>query len=53
MMRSLVSTPTSWPPELPKAGKKKVPDYAFDRHTLEGKRNDRTKADIFREEQQG
>ena len=33
--------------ELLKAGKEKVPDYAFDCHTLKGK----TKADFFREEQ--
>ena len=28
-----------------------LPDYAFDCHTLKGKRNGRTKDDFFREEQ--
>ena len=28
-----------------------VPDYAFDCHTLKGKRGGKTKADFFREEQ--
>jgi hypothetical protein len=28
-----------------------VPDYAFDCHTLKGKRKGKTKADFFREEQ--
>jgi replication-associated recombination protein RarA len=37
--------------DLLKAGKEKVPDYAFDCHTLKGKRKGKTKADFFREEQ--
>ena len=37
--------------DLLKAGKEKVPDYAFDCHTLKGKRQGKTKADFFREEQ--
>ncbi len=37
--------------DLLKAGKMKVPDYAFDCHTLKGKRKGKTKADFFREEQ--
>lgn len=37
--------------DLLKAGKMKVPDYAFDCHTLKGKRSGKTKADFFREEQ--
>ena len=37
--------------DLMKAGKEKVPDYAFDCHTLKGKRTGKTKADFFREEQ--
>jgi hypothetical protein len=37
--------------EFLKAGKENVPDYAFDRHTLEGKRKGKTKVDFFREEQ--
>jgi len=37
--------------DLLKAGKMKVPDYAFDCHTLKGKRAGKTKADFFREEQ--
>lgn len=38
-------------PSCSKAGKEKVPDYAFDCHTLKGKRKGRTKADFFREQQ--
>lgn len=34
-----------------KAGKMKFPEYAFDCHTLKGKREGKTKADFFREEQ--
>ena len=37
--------------DLLKAAKEKVPDYAFDCHTLKGKRAGKTKADFFREEQ--
>ena len=37
--------------DLLKAGKEKVPDYAFDCQTLKGKRKGKTKADFFREEQ--
>ena len=37
--------------DLLKAGKMKVPDYAFDCHTLKGKRAGKTKVDFFREEQ--
>ena len=37
--------------DLLKAGKEKVPGYAFDCHTLKAKRKGRTKADFFREEQ--
>jgi len=37
--------------DLLKAGKEKIPDYAFDCHTLKGKRAGKTKADFFREEQ--
>ena len=37
--------------DLLKAGKVKMPDYAFDCHTLKGKRAGKTKADFFREEQ--
>jgi len=33
------------------APKEKIPDYAFDCHTLKGKRKGKTKADFFREEQ--
>ena len=37
--------------DLLRAGKENVPDYAFDCHTLKGKRKGKTKADFFREEQ--
>ena len=37
--------------DLLKAGKEKMPEYAFDCHTLKGKRKGKTKADFFREEQ--
>jgi hypothetical protein len=37
--------------ELLKARKEKVPDYAFDCHTLKGKRKGMAKAEFFREEQ--
>lgn len=37
--------------DLLAAGRVKVPDYAFDCHTLKGKRQGKTKADFFREEQ--
>lgn len=37
--------------DLLKARKEKIPDYAFDCHTLKGKRKRKTKADFFREEQ--
>ncbi len=37
--------------DLLKDRKEKVPDHAFDCHTLKGKRQDKTKADFFREEQ--
>jgi replication-associated recombination protein RarA len=37
--------------DLLAAGREKVPDYAFDCHTLKGKRKGKTKADFFREEQ--
>ena len=37
--------------DLLKAGKEKIPEYAFDCHTLKGKRAGKTKADFFREEQ--
>lgn len=37
--------------DLLKAVKMKVPDYAFDCHTLKGKQAGKTKADFFREEQ--
>ena len=33
------------------AGKEKVPDYAFDCHTLKGKGKGKTKADFFRKEE--
>ncbi len=39
------------PADLLRAGKEKIPDYAFDCHTLKGKRNGKKKADFFREEQ--
>jgi replication-associated recombination protein RarA len=38
--------------DLLKAGKMKVPDYAFDCHTRKGRKLGKTKADFFREEQQ-
>ena len=38
--------------DLLKAGKEKVPDYAFDCHTLKGRRKGMIKADFFREEQE-
>ena len=44
-------TPISSPPILLKTGKEKVPDYAFDCHTLKGKRKGKTKAIFFRDEQ--
>ena len=37
--------------DLLKGGKVEIPDYAFDCHTLKGKRAGKTKADFFREEQ--
>jgi replication-associated recombination protein RarA len=37
--------------DLLKARKEKIPDYAFDCHTLKGKRKGKTKADFFRDEQ--
>ena len=37
--------------DLRAAGRIEVPDYAFDCHTLKGKRRGKTKADFFREEQ--
>ncbi|MEQ1862773.1 MAG: hypothetical protein ABMA13_22865 [Chthoniobacteraceae bacterium] len=37
--------------DLKKAGRVEVPDYAFDCHTLKGRRQGKTKADFFREEQ--
>ena len=38
--------------DLKKAGRIEVPGYAFDCHTLEGRRRGKTKADFFREEQE-
>lgn len=38
--------------DLLKAGKEKVPDYALDCHTRKGRKQGKTKADFFREEQQ-
>lgn len=37
--------------DLQKAGRLEVPDYAFDCHTLKGRKRGKTKADFFREEQ--
>ncbi len=37
--------------DLLAADREEVPDYAFDCHTLKGKRKGKTKADFFREEQ--
>ena len=37
--------------DLLAAGREPIPDYAFDCHTLKGKRQGKTKADFFREEQ--
>jgi replication-associated recombination protein RarA len=37
--------------DLLAARKEKIPDYAFDCHTLKGKRKGKTKADFFRDEQ--
>jgi replication-associated recombination protein RarA len=37
--------------DLLAAGREKVPDYAFDCHTLKGKQKGKTKADFFRDEQ--
>jgi hypothetical protein len=36
---------------LRRSSRGKTPDYAFDCHTLKGKRKGKTKADFFREEQ--
>ncbi len=38
--------------DLLAAGREEVPDYAFDCHTLKGRRKGRTKADFLRSEQQ-
>ena len=38
--------------DLRRAGRVEVPDYAFDCHTLKGRRQGKTKADFFREEQE-
>lgn len=38
--------------DLEKAGRVKVPDYAYDCHTLKGRRQGKTKADFFRAEQE-
>ena len=37
--------------DLLAAGPEEIPDYAYDCHTLEGRRRGKTKADFFREEQ--
>src|SRR5436853_222783 len=37
--------------ELQKAGREKIPDYAFDCHTQKGRRMGKTKAEFFRDEQ--
>jgi replication-associated recombination protein RarA len=37
--------------DLKAAGRIEIPDYAFDCHTLKGRRRGKTKADFFREEQ--
>ncbi|MDR3405082.1 MAG: hypothetical protein P4L99_21465 [Chthoniobacter sp.] len=37
--------------DLLKARKEKIPAYAFDCHTLKGRRKGKTKAEFFREEQ--
>jgi hypothetical protein len=37
--------------DLLAAGREEIPDYAFDCHTLKGKRKGKTKTDFFREEQ--
>ena len=37
--------------DLLAADREPIPDYAFDCHTLKGKRQGKTKADFFREEQ--
>ena len=37
--------------DLLAAGREEVPDYAFDCHTLKGRRKGKTKADFFRYEQ--
>ena len=37
--------------DLLAAGREEVPEYAFDCHTLKGRRKGKTKADFFREEQ--
>ena len=51
MTRSPVSDADKLAADLLKAGKENVPDYAFDCHTLKGKRKGKTKAHFFREEQ--
>ena len=37
--------------ELQKAGREKIPDYAFDCHTQKGRKMGKTKAEFFRDEQ--
>lgn len=37
--------------DLEKAGREKVPDYAFDCHTQKGRRMGKTKAEFFRDVQ--
>lgn len=37
--------------DLLKAGREKIPDYAFDCHTQKGRKMGKTKAEFFRDEQ--
>jgi hypothetical protein len=37
--------------DLQKAGREKIPDYAFDCHTQKGRKMGKTKAEFFRDEQ--
>ena len=45
------TSPDKLAADLVKAGREKVPDYAFDCHTQKGRRMGKTKAEFFRDEQ--
>ena len=48
LSRRMVPCPAN---DLEKAGREKIPDYAFDSHTQKGRKMGKTKAEFFRDEQ--